>query len=735
MPTLTRLNGGPRRLALLSTQDVSRQQDLLEEQSVLREQCTLAQALTGSGHCVFYLQQNRQSWSAGQYRNFGLLPDDVEGDVAHFVKTLLELVQPGDRQRASAALTACIDQGLPFDTEWRVRWPDGSEHFLRVDGMRKNDLQGRPYAFVCSSLDLTDCRRKEEKLRQSQHELARAQQIARVGNWTLDLATKTLSSRSRETHALFGLDDENAFQVPVEEINRRIHPEDLPMVEIARDYCFRHPGTAYYVQYRTVPRPGELRYVESQAEVQTDADGRAVRMVGYLRDVTEARIAEHEIQRQAYHDELTGLPNRLAMRRQLERATSFDACDFVPLALLLIDVSRFRDIYLTLGHINADALLKDVSARILASLGQDVYLARSGGSQFAVILADSATYESLPYAQNLLKAFEAPFQVAGVLYDISIHIGIALFPGHAAEPVGLVRMANVAAYRARQVGTNMMMYRPELDPYKPERLSLLGEFRRAIQDGQIELYCQPKVDLHTNEVTGAEALVRWRHPRLGMISPALFVPLIEETELIHVLTRHMLQSAVKQCFNWQREGINVPLAVNISPRNLLSRDLPHMLETLLHTWGGTPDWLGLEITESSLITDPDVSIAELTTLSGMGFRLFVDDFGTGYSSLAYLTRLPVNVIKVDHGFTMCMLDDDRSAAIVKSTIELAHNLGMSVVAEGTASEEIWQALAGYGCDEAQGYFIAEPFPSAELGTWLRATGRHVRGHYATVKLC
>jgi EAL domain-containing protein (putative c-di-GMP-specific phosphodiesterase class I) len=294
-----------------------------------------------------------------------------------------------------------------------------------------------------------------------------------------------------------------------------------------------------------------------------------------------------------------------------------------------------------------------------------------------------------------------------------------------------MRKANVAVFRARQIGTDVLVYDPGDDPYHPDRLALLGEFRKAILDGQIELYCQPKVEIRTNDVTGVEALVRWRHPRLGMVQPALFVPLIEDTELIHVLTRHMLQAAVRQYFAWAREGLHVPLAVNVSPRNLLSPDLVPDLQALLHTWGGSADWLGLEITESSLITDPEASLAEIATLSGMGFRLFIDDFGTGYSSLAYLTRMPVDVIKVDHGFTMRMLEDRRAAAIVKSTIELAHNLGMTVVAEGASSREIWDALAAYGCDEAQGYYVAEPFPAAGLGAWLKATGRRVHAAAGT----
>jgi diguanylate cyclase (GGDEF)-like protein/PAS domain S-box-containing protein len=714
--------GGQGSHLLLCARDASRQQELLSELSLMRDHFSLAQALTGLGHCVIDLKQGRQYWSGQQYRNLGLAPGTMPDSIDSAVDAILARVHEFDRCQAAAAFRDCIGAGVSFDAEWRFLGQDDGERVVRVEAMREDDADGRAHAFVCASVDLTESRVTEASLRQVRLDLTRAQQIARVGTWVYDLASGMANTTSEETRKIFGF---TGCTVAMKELNSRIHPDDLPAVEIARNYCLSHPGTGYYVQYRVLPRPGEMIYVESQGEVQTGADGQAVRMVGSLRDVTEARLAEQEIQRLAYHDETTGLPNRVALRRQLERNTSIDAADFVPLALMLIDVSRFQDIYLTLGLTNSDALLKDVAVRIATILDEGMFLARIGSSQFAAVLCGADTYDAKLYAQTMLKAFDEPFQVAGIRYDINVHIGIALFPGQASDPIALMRKANVALFRARQIGTGLLVYDADDDPYKPERLALLGEFRKAIHDGQIELYCQPKVEMRTNMVIGAESLVRWRHPQRGMISPTVFVPLIEDTELIHALTRHMLQASVRQYFNWQREGLHVPLAVNVSPRNLLSHDLVPTLETLLHTWGGKPDWLGLEITESSLITDPDASIAELATLSRMGFRLFVDDFGTGYSSLSYLTRMPVNVIKVDHGFTMRMLEDKGAAAIVKSTIELAHNLGMSVVAEGTSSRAIWDALVEYGCDEAQGYYVSEPFPAAEFGAWLQASGRKV----------
>lgn len=709
-------------LVILSAHDAARRQDLLSDLALMRDHFTLAQELTGLGHCVIDLHDGTQYWSRQQYRNLKLDPGTALQTIDAAMVALVSHVRDDLRDQAAAAVRACVDKGCAFDAEWCLTDERGEERILRVECMRRDHPDGKPGAFVCASLDLTESRQIEANLRQVQLDLSRAQEIARVGSWVFDLESGMASSTSDETHKVFGID---AAKIPIAKLNTLIHPDDLPAVELARKYCLAHPGTGYFVQYRVVPRPGEIRYVESQGEVQTGVDGRPVRMVGYLRDVTETKRAQLEIQRLAYHDETTGLPNQVALRRRLEQGTLIDAADFVPLALLVIDVSRFQDIDLTLGHNNSDALLRDVAVRIGVVLGPAMFVARIGGSKFAAVLSGADTYDARYHARTILKAFEEPFQVAGIRYDINVHIGIALFPGQAPNATTLMRKANVAVFRARQLGASVVVYDAQDDPYNPERLVLLGEFRKAIRDGHIELYCQPKVEMSTDMVIGVEALVRWRHPERGLISPALFVPLIEDTELIHALTRHVLQASVRQYFNWQRERLHVPLAVNISPRNLLSHDLVPNLETLLHTWGGTPGWLGLEITESSLISDPDASIAELTKLSRMGFRLFIDDFGTGYSSLSYLTRMPVNVIKVDHSFTMRMLEDKRAAAIVKSTIELAHNLGMTVVAEGTSNKEIWDALTRYGCDEAQGFYVAQPFPASEFGNWLQACGRKV----------
>jgi diguanylate cyclase (GGDEF)-like protein/PAS domain S-box-containing protein len=713
------LSDGPAaRHAVLCVRDVTHQPDPRPNLPQIREQLAFAEDATGLGHCVFNLRLGRQYWSGQQYKNLGREPDSIPGNV----DALVQRLHPYDSERANAAIQKCINEGVAFDADWRVVWPDSTEHVIHAQGTRTTGADNLPHTFVCTTVDVTEKRRIEANLRQVRNTLSRSQQIAKIGTWTVDFETASADPSSVETLKMFGFEK---GPVSLKEINERVHPDDLPAVEAARSTCIANPGTGYYVQYRIIPRPGELRYVESQAEVQTDASGKVIRMVGYLRDITDAKLAEQEIQRLAYHDETTGLANRVALRRTLDLAMSIeaDACD--PLALMVIDLSRFHDIFLTLGHSNADVLLRDVAIRIGIALGERSYLAHTGNAQFTAVLSHTDAYEFKPCADSVQTAFEEPFQVAGIKYDLNVHVGIALFPEHASDSTALMRMASVAVYQAKEMGLKMLVYAPKADPFKPGRLALLGEFRNAIRDGQIELYCQPKVDLLTGNVTGAESLVRWRHPRLGMISPSYFVPLVENTELIHVLTRYVLRASVRQYFNWQQDGIHVPLAVNLSTRNLLSRDLVPSLESLLYNWGGSPEWLGLEITESSLIADPDASIAELDTLSRMGFRMYIDDFGTGYSSLSYLMKMPVDVIKVDQGFTMNMLHDKGAAAIVKSTIELAHNLGMTVVAEGVASKEIWNELIQFGCDEGQGFYVSEPFPASGFVGWLKTTGRRV----------
>ncbi|MCS0581188.1 EAL domain-containing protein [Massilia pinisoli] len=630
---------------------------------------------------------------------------------------ILSLYAAEHRARVRAALERTLRDGAALLEDVQPERHDGQPAHGHTRCLRIDGAGGGTAILLIGQGPSDDAQRGlHEQLLRTRADLSHAQEIAHLGIWAVDMRTGIVETTSPEICRIFHL-SEDGKPIRVEDLFQHIHPDDLPRVLGTLDRALHVPGARYDCEYR-VMGVGYIRHVHSLADAAPGADGTPTRIVGVVRDVTDIRRAQQEVRHLAFFDEITGLPNRVAVRRQL--AATFDADErALPVAVLAIDLAHFRQINLTLGHLNGDQLLRDVAQRIARLLGDDVYLARTANAQFTALLPETHTHAAQQEAEAIVRAFESTFLIAGVRYEIGVHVGIAVAPRHAGDPAGLLRNADVAAFQARQDGLSTMVYAPVADPYDPQRLALLGEFRHALGAGQIELYCQPKVAMASGAVIGAEALVRWRHPARGLVPPSEFIPLIESTELIHALTAHVLREAVRQSYAWRQEGMAVPIAVNLSTRNLNAGNIAHQLQTLLADWGGSPDWIGLEITESSLIADPGTSIAQLNALSQLGFQLFIDDFGTGYSSLNYLTMLPVDVIKIDHGFTTTMLTDKRAAAIVKATIDLAHDLGMAVVAEGTASREIWDALAGYGCDEAQGFYVAPPLPAGEFADWVR----------------
>ncbi|RZJ85389.1 MAG: EAL domain-containing protein [Massilia sp.] len=692
--------------------------DAEERLAHLLDILAISQEITGLGCTILNLGDGQVSWSAQQYRNLGLQDGAVEPSIA----ALVERIHPEERHLLVEAFERCVLSGTSFTLELRTPWQDGSAHVLRVSGHRVTGDSYERTWFACATVDITEQRRVYDQLEQARCDLEHAQEIAHLGTWTADARTGIVETNSPEAYRIFSM-HQDTTPIRLEDLNRRIHPDDVQHVVAARERAFTVPGERYNCQYRVINGQDDVRHVHSLADVTMDAAGKPHRMIGVIQDITEIRRAQQEIQRLAFFDDTTGLPNRIAMRQRLEGLLG-DGDPAMPVALLIVELPDFRQINLTLGHVNADTLLLDVARRIVSVLGSDAHLSRTGNAQFTAILQGRQAQEAARIAERISNAFETTFAVAGVHYDISTHIGMAMAPLHARDATELLRKADVAGHQARQNGRNCMIYTAGDDPYDPARLALLGQFRNAISEGQIELYCQPKVSLATGAVLGAEALVRWRHPERGMVPPSEFVPLIESSELIHALTKHMLHESVLQTQAWRRDGFPLPIAVNLSTRNLTAGSLAEDLQAMLAECGGTPDWIGLEITESSLIVNPEASIAELNTLNRLGFQIYIDDFGTGYSSLNYLTMLPVDVIKIDHGFTSNMLLDKRAGAIVKATIDLAHDLGMAVVAEGAASREIWDALRVFGCDEAQGYYVARPFPAREFTQWVRAYEKH-----------
>ena len=417
---------------------------------------------------------------------------------------------------------------------------------------------------------------------------------------------------------------------------------------------------------------------------------------------------------------LTDLPGHTFLYARLQEAMDVGQRENKLVALLIMGLIPFREINQTLGYHIGDLLLRQVGLRVRDLLGDSGMIVRLRGVEFAVLLPSVGGPEDVtPVVRSILKALEQPFMLGALKLEVQASIGIAFFPEHATNADALIQRANVALSSAKNTRSRYAIYSAKEDESSPRRLVLIGELRRAIVEDQLFLSYQPKIDLRTGGVTGVEALVRWQHPQLGTILPDQFIPLAEQTGLIMPLTLWVLHEALRQCHTSNQPGLEIKMAVNLSMWNLQAQEFPDQVAGLLATCGVAPAHLELEITESAIMANPERTMENLTRMSNMNLRFSIDDFGTGYSSLAYLKKLPVKEIKIDKSFVMNMAADKDDAVIVRSIIDLSHNLGLKVVAEGVENQETKRMLVALNCDGAQGYYISKPLPAAELTDWLR----------------
>lgn len=431
----------------------------------------------------------------------------------------------------------------------------------------------------------------------------------------------------------------------------------------------------------------------------------------------EQRRTERAIQHLAYYDTLTDLPNRTLLQDRLQQAILSARRDGKSLALLVMDLDRFKEINNVLGHHYGDLVLQQVGPRLREVLRESDTVSRLGGDEFALLLSIGAEGAVLT-AQKILKHFLNPFVVDCLSLEVGTSIGIALFPDHGEDANNLMRRADMAMYAAKQENAGYAIYSPQHEKHNSSHLILMGDLRHAIDRNEFFLAYQPKIDLQTGSIIGVEALVRWQHPSRGLISPDQFISLSEQGGLIKPLTLWVLNAALMQCRAWHQAGLRLSVAVNLSARNLLDPQLSDQIARLLETYELEPQWLHLEITESVIMADPARAMEILNQLSKMGILLSIDDFGTGYSSLGYLKKLPVDEIKIDKSFVKEMSVEEDDAMIVRLTIDLAHHLGLKVVAEGVENREILDRLIVLGCDAAQGYYMSRPISPADLLGWL-----------------
>jgi len=596
-----------------------------------------------------------------------------------------------------------------YTNYWVAR--GGTRRLIEWSNALLLDEHGEMEFMVSIGIDVTEKSLAVAALKESAKRLNEAQRIARIGSWELDLVSGKLTW-SDEIFRLFEI-DKTAFGATYEAFLNAVHPEDREWVDQAYTHSLA-TRTPYEITHRLRMPDGRIKWVNERCETRYDAQGKALLSTGTVQDITERKLAEAQISQLAYHDALTGLLNRFSLQSQLEQALSMARREQRALAVVFLDLDRFKSINDTLGHAMGDALLTDVAYRLRDNVRDSDIVARLGGDEFVVVLTevDDAT-AAARVADKLLQALAERYPIGENELHSTASIGLAMYPNDGEDGDTLMKNADIAMYHAKSQGrNNVQFFTAEMNQAAVKRLMLEHDLRVAMETSQFELHYQPQVDSRDGRIIGVEALLRWNHPRDGLVLPAVFTPVAEETGLILPLGEWVLNEACRQRRAWRDAGLQgVTMAVNLSAHQLHSPTLLTQVAQALEKHGLAGADLELEITESVAMHNPDSSISQLKALRDLGVRLSIDDFGTGYSSLSYLKLLPIHTLKLDQSFVRDIETDVNDVAICTATIALAHSLGLAVIAEGVETEAQRVLLASHQCDFMQGYLFSRPLPA------------------------
>ena len=622
-----------------------------------------------------------------------------------------DLIHPDDRARLWDDTQAALSARRSFQQAYRIITASGAEKWVWEQGCGVWGADGELVALEGFVADITARVRADEALEARATQYRQMFERNRAIQLLIDTDSGAIVEANQAACDFYGYSIEQMRARTIADINQLSGTE--LQAEMSR--AATQERTYFVFQHRLAS--GAVRDVEVHSG-PVNIGGRQL-LYSIVHDITERKRTEEALAHQALHDGLTGLPNRLLLQDRLTQAIRMAERDGRPFALCVIDLDRFKDVNDTLGHLAGDQLLQEVAFRLRQALRASDTVARLGGDEFALVLLDADASAAMLAAQKVVECLGASLELEGHEVAVGASLGIAVYPENGGDADTLLRRADVAMYVAKQTRGGYALYTPDQDQSSSERLTLVGALRRAIADDELTLFYQPKVDCRTGAVAGVEALVRWRHPQQGLIPPDRFIPLAEQTGLIRPLTRWVLNSAIGQARAWHDEGLLLSVAVNLSAHDLQDVELPGWLAALLAQWGVGPEWLKLELTESALMSDPAQALDVLTELCDLGVRIAIDDFGTGYSSLGYLKRLPAHEIKIDRSFVADMAAEERDRAIVRSTIDLGHNLGLAAVAEGVEDQRTLDLLGGLGCDLAQGFYLSRPLPASQIAEWCR----------------
>ncbi len=552
------------------------------------------------------------------------------------------------------------------------------------------------------------------ELRSSQLQLQRAQEVALLGNWDWDLKQDEMRC-SAGICQIFGI-EHHSVRPCLDRLMEQVLPQDRELFSRALDVAVER-CQSFHIEFRIIRSDDAVRHVSLQGDVLAGKGEQAERLVGIFQDVTEQREAEARLDYQTWHDSLTGLPNRQWLERRLEDSYRRGQRSGGPVTVLFVAMDRFKRLNDSLGYDAGDRLLQEVAERLCRVSPEEDTVFRFSGDEFVVLLEDACQHEKIfQLAQNILMELSRPHRLAGQEVTFSASIGVVAGTEGGGDAATLLRNAGTAMYRAKMKGGGGISFFQEgLDQQARDRFELENALRSALEGEELLLYFQPKFNTGSRGLSGAEALLRWRHPQRGMVSPAEFIPLAEESGLILPLGRWVFRCVCEQISRWLDEGRDCPrIAVNLSPRQLGDPQLLASLESVLEDTGVDPGLLELEITESCVMTDPEQHIIVLRRLRELGLTLAIDDFGTGHSSLSYLQRLPVDCLKIDQSFIREMSPRSRDGALVKAIIALASALELWVVAEGVETGAQVEMLSELGCHELQGFHCGRPVPAEDF---------------------
>ena len=668
----------------------------------------------------------------------GVWVQDPEGRIVNMNQAASAILGIGDSElrgqstrQASSPMTLLRENGSEFavedrpsamalrtkkavrDVTMRLARPGLPDLWLRTDAVPVLDPDGELTEVVTTFVDITERVRANAALRENQEHLRAIFERSALGIARIALNGQILEA-NQALERMLGYEPGEMTGLP---LGALAHPDDaepqlfVDLVSGVRD--------ALFVEHRWRHKEGDYIWGSTTASLVRGPNGDPLFVVGMVEDITTRRTQDEQLKRQALYDNLTDLPNRTLLADRLQQALLSGARSSEFGALLVMDLDRFKEINETLSHAHGDALIKEVAQRLRRDVRESDTVARLGGDEFAVIMPGVVS-EAGPgqAARKILKSLEEPIDVMGEKVVVSASIGITLFPLHGDDPGTLLRRSDIAMYVAKRAGSGFAFYTLEADTSSRTRLGLIAELRHAVDHGQLVLHYQPTVDVRTGFVHRAEALVRWQHPSGELLLPDNFIRLAEETGLIRSVANWVLDAALRQCSQWRDAGRHLGVAVNLSARNLHDQTLLDYIGERLRRYRLEPQRLRLEITESALMTDPDRAVNMMLKLAEMGVKLAIDDYGTGYSSLAYLRRLPVDELKIDKSFVMEMAMEENAAVIVRSTVDLGHNLGLVVVAEGVESPKVLQSLLETGCDAIQGFLVSAGLSPDDFEQWL-----------------